>query len=123
MRRWSGVVAIMVGAGLQALISQSAAAAVRSCLPGVTSEITQGETELVGKRKALVSWTAKAAQFGVGYTSWRTANKKILGCKKDATAGKGYQCIAYGVPCTIVQAPGKPKRGRKPNGRNPPIDI
>lgn len=110
--------ALVVGA-----VAQGASAAVRQCAPGVTSEITQADNELTGKRKALISWTAKAAKLGPAYTSWRIADKKVLGCKKGKTASDGVQCVAYASPCTIVQAPGDSKRPKKRIGRNLPFEV
>jgi hypothetical protein len=103
--------------------AQSASAAMRQCAPGVTSEIAQADNELMGKRKALISWTAKAAKLGPAYTSWRIADKKVLGCKKGKTPSDGFQCVAYASPCTIVQAPENPKRGKKRIGRNTPFEV
>ena len=103
--------------------AQTASAAVRQCAPGVTSEIAQADNELMGKRKALISWTMKAAKLGPAFTSWRIADKKVLGCKKGKTPSDGVQCVAYASPCTIVQAPGQPKRSKKRIGRNTPFEV
>lgn len=103
--------------------TQTASAAVRQCAPGVTSEIAQADNELMGKRKALISWTAKAAKLGPAYASWRMADKKVLGCKKGKTPSDGFQCVAYASPCTIVQAPESPKRPKKQIGRNTPFEV
>ena len=106
-------------------LSPATLAAVRSCKAGVTGAITQAPDEATGKRKALESWTAKAAQFGPGYTSWRIAYRKVLGCKK-AVSGGGVECIAYAAPCTIAQTPvppDTPKSRLKKRGPNPAIDT
>lgn len=81
-------------------------AAVRNCQAGVTSEITQASTEILGKQRALLSWTTKAFTLGAAYASWRLADKKVLACKKGKATGQSFSCIAYAVPCTILQNPG-----------------
>lgn len=110
-----------------AVTAQTAAAAVRQCAPGVTSEIAQADNEIMGKRKALMSWTAKAAKLGPAFTSWRIADKKVLGCKKGKTPSDGVQCVAYASPCTIVQAPNArpnaPKRFKKRFGPRIPFEV
>ena len=103
-----------------------ASAAVRQCAPGVTSEIARADNELEGKRKALISWTAKAARLGPAYTSWRIADKKVLGCKRGKTPSDGVQCVAYASPCTILQAPNAPntpKRSKKRFGPLTPFEV
>jgi hypothetical protein len=102
---------------------ETAVAAVRSCKPGLTSEIARAETEQLGKRKALQSWTAKAAKAGPAYTNWRIADKKVLGCTKAAAPAQGFECIAYAAPCTIQQNPQSPRRKYKPAGANTPIET
>lgn len=107
----------------------AASAAVRQCAPGVTSDIARADNELEGKRKALTSWTAKAARLGPAYTSWRIADKKVLGCKRGKTPSDGVQCVAYASPCTILQAPNAPnapnapKRSRKRFGPLTPFEV
>ena len=126
-----GPVPVLVFASAAALLtpwSSRADAAVRSCRAAVASEITQADTELIGKRKALISWTTRAAKLGPGYTSWQMADKKVLGCKKSKAPGSGYQCIAYAAPCTVNQVPGapvpgKPKRRTVPTGSKAPFEV
>jgi hypothetical protein len=121
----SGAIAVLIMSTL------SANAAVRKCQPGVTSEIVQGSTELLGKQRALLSWTTKAFKFGAGYASWRLADKKVLGCKKGKTTGEAFSCIAYAVPCTILQnptqpgqpSPAVPRRRPGTNKRNAPVET
>jgi hypothetical protein len=103
--------------------AQMASAAVRKCAPGITSEIAQADNELMGKRKALISWTARAARLGPAFTNWRMADKKVLGCKKGKTPSDGFQCVAYASPCTIVQAPQNPKRPKRRIGGNSPFEV
>ncbi|MEQ1695854.1 MAG: hypothetical protein ABL901_08440 [Hyphomicrobiaceae bacterium] len=126
MRCWLKHIAYSCTALTFAATASPAAAAVRQCAPGVTSEIAQADNELMGKRKALMSWTTKAAKLGPAYTSWRIADKKVLGCKKGKTPSDGFQCVAYASPCTIVQAPNtpnRPKRTRKRFGPNTPFEV
>jgi hypothetical protein len=92
-------------------------AAVRTCQPAVSSVLSSAATEPLAKKGALDSWVAKAKVYGVGYTSWRLAVNKTLKCVK-ASSGK-FDCIALGTPCTIQQAPGKPKKA--PTGK--PLSI
>ena len=106
-----------------ALCVSEASAAVRNCRAGVASEITAAGSELEGKRKALISWTARAAKLGPGYTSWRIADRKVLGCTKAKAPATGYQCIAFALPCTVEQLPGKPRRRIFPAGRGPAIEV
>ena len=100
--------------------THGATAAMRQCQPGVTSEIVQGATEILGKQRALLSWTTKAFRLGVGYASWRLADKKVLGCKKSKAPNNGFSCVAYAMPCTILQAPGQPSNPGQPSQPNRP---
>jgi len=97
-------------------------AAVRKCGPAIASEIAQADNEFLGKRKALLSWTQRAARLGPDYASWRLADKKILGCKAAKSPSSGVQCVAYATPCTLQQNPANPK-ARKPGGRKATMDV
>jgi len=125
------LVAIAAAAAAVIAAITPAHAAVRKCGPAVTSDITQADTEIQGKRKALTSWAMKAAKLGgPAFANWRIADKKILGCKPGKTRADGVQCIAYANPCTIVQgAPFPPRtpqtkpRGKRRIGGNVPFEI
>jgi hypothetical protein len=106
-------------------IAAPATAAVRTCLPTVTSDVAQADTELAGKRKALESWTAKVVRFGPGFTRWQLAVRRQLVCKPNRTQpGRGFACVAVATPCTIDQAPNQPKRRLTPRpGRNVPFEV
>ena len=98
-----------------AIMSGSAAAAVRKCGPIVSSEITIAPTQLEAKKKALDEWRAKAVTLGPSFGSWRLAAEKSLKCfKKQA----GYECVAFGAPCVVDQTPNTPPSlpGQKDKG-------
>lgn len=99
-----------------------AEAAVRKCAPAVTSDISQADSELMGKRKALLSWTVKAIKSGANFGNWRLADKKVLGCKPAVSPAKGFECIAYASPCVVEQNPALPKRRMRP-GRKSVIEV
>jgi hypothetical protein len=107
------------------LIALPAHAAVRNCKSGVTSDIVRAQTDLLGKRRALQSWTIKAAKLGLDYTSWRLANRKVLGCKPAQGAPNAVDCVAYALPCTITQTPTPPgdKRRVRPRSRSAPVET
>jgi hypothetical protein len=108
-----------------AAVLSPADAAVRSCLPPVTSDVAQADTELAGKRKALESWTAKVLRFGPGFTRWQLATRRQLVCRPNRTQpGRGFACVASAAPCTIDQIPSQPKRRLTPRpGRNVPFEV
>jgi hypothetical protein len=115
---------ILAGVVVCAVVSP-ANAAVRSCKPGITSDIVRADTDLLGKRRALQSWTIKAAKLGLDYTSWRLADRKVLGCKPAVGKSSAFECIAYAVPCTTTQTPPRPsdKRRVRPRSRSAPIET
>ena len=99
-------------------------AAVRACTPAVAGDIVQSENELLGKRKAVESWIAKAARAGPGYTRWQLATQRSLVCRPMPAPAKSFACIASAAPCTIQQAPGTRKRRLGPMpGRNVPFEV
>lgn len=130
MRR-TGFHSTWLAAALAMLAIVPAEAAVRKCGPGVTSDIAQADNEVLGKRKALTSWSMKAAKLGgPAFASWRIADKKILGCKPGKTRSDGVQCVAYANPCAILQGNVRPPQGpqNKPRGQrriggNVPFEI
>lgn len=89
-------------------LATAAGAAVRSCKAPVAGNLSSAPTETLARKAALENWVAKARQHGAGYASWRLAAQKALKCVKGPTGG--FDCIAYGAPCIIQQAPGRPKR-------------
>ena len=105
------------------MTGQQAQAAVRKCKPAIFSEIAQAESETLGKRKALMSWTTKAARFGAAYGDWRLADKKVLGCKLAKAPTNGFQCVAYAAPCILEQNPASPKNRTKPGGRKATMEV
>ena len=115
-----GIVAVMPVAWIAA--AMPASAAVRSCVAPFAGEVARAATEPAAKSQALASWAAKAQRAGAGFSSWRLADKKVLGCTKAKAPGTGFECIAYAAPCTISQNPDKPKRLR-PFGRNVPFEV
>ncbi len=98
----------------------AANAAVRKCRPIVSSEIATAPSELDAKKKALGQWRAKAQALGPGLDSWRLAHSKSLKCFPKApgsfapgTFAPGtFECIAFGAPCVLVQAPKSPPAGK-----------
>ena len=123
MRAWSIWIVLAIAILALAGSAPSVSAAVRSCKPAVSGAIARAPDEATGKRKALESWTSKAAQFGQAYTSWRIAYQKVLGCKK-AVSGEGVECIAYAAPCTIAQTPSPPAAPKRvPQKRGPNLAI
>lgn len=104
------------------------AATVRQCLAPFASDISQAGNEVLGKRKALISWTLKAIKLGPQFANWRIAEKRVLGCKPGKTRADGVVCIAYAAPCRLTAqngpAPPQPPRSRKRRiGGNAPFDI
>ena len=78
-------------------------AAVRLCMPMISSEIAKGADELATKKQALDDWKAKAAQLGENFAGWQIATEKLITClpaKPD-----GFECVARAMPCVIEQAP------------------
>jgi hypothetical protein len=89
---------------LAAVAMSPASAAVRECGEIVSSEIVSAPTELEAKKKAIDEWHAKALKLGVAADSWRLAYDKSLQCFPK---GSTFECVAFGRPCIINQAPGK----------------
>ena len=99
----------VLAAGAAAMLPGAPAlAAVRSCKPPVASNLSTAPTEPLARKAALESWIAKAKVHGDRYAGWRIAAQKTLKCVKG-TAG-GFDCIAYGAPCTIEQAPNRQRK-------------
>lgn len=93
----------------QSLAQMPVQAAVRRCGAFVSSDVVRAASELEAKKGAMDQWHAKAAKLGPGLDSWRLAADKSLQCfPKD----KDFECVAFGRPCTIEQAP-QPKDAKK----------
>lgn len=85
-----------------ALDAAPSMAAVRLCTEIVASPPMHARAEQDAKRLAISAWVARAAALGVEHPAWRIAADKILKC---LAVEDGYQCIALGRACTVVQAP------------------
>jgi hypothetical protein len=96
---WLGVVI-----ALAIVVSPIADAAVRQCSARLTSIPAVGQTEQAARKGALDDWTAKAKAAGFSHALWRSAADKRLICQKQQNLG--FECLATGRACTIVQAPG-----------------
>jgi hypothetical protein len=97
--------AFLIAAVASVTVAMSPAyAAVRECGEIVSSEIVTAPTELEAKKKAIEEWHAKALKLGVAAESWRLAYDKSLQCFPK---GSVFECVAFGRPCVINQAPGK----------------
>lgn len=91
--------------------SSVAEAAVRECLPVVSSGIFKGKGELATKKLALDGWKEKVKAFGENYTNWRLAAARLIECLP--AKGGGFECVAHGSPCLIEQVPQTPDKPRK----------
>lgn len=101
--------------------SPTADAAVRQCMQPISSEIVPAQSELLGKQMALRSWRDKARKrHGDEFSNWRTANRKVIGCRPAKDGSAPFQCLAFAFPCKIEQVPGAvpapKKRQRTPPG-------
>lgn len=101
------------------LMPHSTAAAVRVCGKPVLGAISQASTERAARRAAITSWRQKAALRGRSYTSWRLAMRKRYKCARLKTGD--FVCVAFALPCRILQRPPKP-RGKPPNHLQSPSD-
>jgi hypothetical protein len=119
---------LVVAAGLCGGAAPSASA-VRTCGQPITGDVATAPTEVEGRRKALESWSRKAATLGPGYTSWRLANNRTLQCKPVTAPATGFSCAAFAAPCIISQVPdapppaAKPKRPKRLPGSTAPIET
>ena len=96
-----------LAAVLAIIVISPAAAAVRQCGEIISSEIVHAPAELDAKKMAIEQWHTKALKLGAGLESWRLAAEKSLKCfPKDS----GFDCVAFGRPCIIDQAPNKPQK-------------
>lgn len=84
-------------------------AAVRHCFETVSSELVTAPTELEAKKKAIQQWQAKAEKIGKDLGVWRLAAEKALKCFPK---NGGFECVAFGEPCTISQNPNRPPKAR-----------
>jgi hypothetical protein len=96
---------------LAAALLSPARAAVRQCGEVVSSEIVTAATELEAKKKAIAEWHSKASKLGVAADSWRLALDKALQCFPK---GGAFECVAFGRPCILNQAPGKNLEALRP---------
>ncbi|MBU2581097.1 MAG: hypothetical protein KJ622_05195 [Alphaproteobacteria bacterium] len=105
MRQYSSVYAsicaTLIAGGLLVCSNPGAVlAAVRVCLPHVTSSVIKDRSEQNAKRRALLDWVEKAKKAGIEHPSWRIANSKVLKC---VSRNGFHECVAHGAPCTIKQ--------------------
>lgn len=124
MRRQVEVAAIFLATALAAtgaslvLPSAGAQAAVRVCGAPILGQMTRATTERAARRGAITSWRKKASRLGRPFTSWRLAMRKRYQCAR-LNDGQ-FVCVAFAVPCRIVQRPPSGRR-RPPTVRPPPI--
>jgi hypothetical protein len=95
----------------------AAAAAVRVCKAPVASGVAREPSEPAAKNRAIEDWARRAQASGVSNPAWRTAANKVLKCAPIGTAT--FECVAYGAPCTVQQAP--PRRPQR--GKGPQIEV
>lgn len=98
-----------------------AEAAVRVCMAPVNSGVATGPTENEAKRKAIEAWVALVKPLGPKFTGWGVAAAKTLKCVKGKSGQ--FECVALATPCTIEQAPPKPKPKRRLGAPAKPIEA
>lgn len=98
--------AILSAIGLAVLSTAPAGAAVRSCMPAVTSGPFVAGAEIEARKAALAGWVERAGSHGVAFTSWRLADQRSIRCQ--ARSEGGFACVAAGAPCRIDHVPPLP---------------
>ena len=93
------------------VLPSAAIAAVRECLPLLSSAPKTAKDEATAKQLALADWLEKAARLGPGYTRWQLAIDRSIDCRNSPA---GILCLAVGRPCVIEQVP---TQKPKPNTR------
>jgi hypothetical protein len=109
---------ILVPLAVAALsLASDAGAAVRVCMPAVSSGLQEADTEQHARALAISAWITAAAAHGQAYASWRLATGKLYNCTRTATGA--FRCLAKAEPCAISQVP--PPPGALPPRREPGI--
>lgn len=98
-----------------------APAAVKVCAAPVSSGLATGATESEGKRRAIEAWVARVKPMGPKFTGWSIATARTLKCVRGKTGQ--FECVALATPCTIEQAPPKPKPKRRMGPIGKPIEV
>lgn len=98
---------------LSLVVAEPTQAAVRQCRAPLAAASVGQASEALAKRAALTLWTARAGTFGPAFANWRIADGRVLKCTPSPKQAATFDCVAVAKPCTIVQNPQAPNRGKK----------